>query len=93
MNGRTPSKGGRDASGFPERLAGTGDVHCPCPHGTAVNLTPAELARRWRLSVRTLERWRAARVGPAWLRINGRILYPRREVFAFERARLRRPKR
>ena len=88
---RSRSGAAHDASDRPELLAG--DVHCPCRHELAVNMTPAELARRWRLSVRTLERWRVARVGPAWLWLNGRILYPRREVLAFERARLRRPKR
>ena len=50
----------------------------------------AELARRWRISPRTLERWRCAGTGPAWLRLNGRVLYRLEDVLAFERARLRR---
>lgn len=55
--------------------------------------TQAELARRWRVSVRTLDRRRAAGTGPAWLRLNGRILYPIEDVLAYERAQVRRPAR
>jgi predicted site-specific integrase-resolvase len=53
-------------------------------------LVQRELAQRWRLSPRTLERWRSAGTGPAWLRLNGRVVYPLEHVIAFERARLRR---
>lgn len=48
-------------------------------------LTEAELARHWRLSVRTLQRWREAGTGPDWIRVGRRILYPRVAVIAFER--------
>lgn len=48
-------------------------------------LTADELAARWRRSPRTLERWRARGTGPAWLRIMGRVLYPRDAVEAEER--------
>jgi hypothetical protein len=54
------------------------------------HLVQRELAQRWRLSPRTLERWRSAGTGPAWLRLNGRVVYPLEHVIAFERARLRR---
>ena len=33
------------------------------------------LARRWGLSHRTLERWRHDEIGPAYLKIGGRIVY------------------
>jgi Helix-turn-helix domain len=52
-------------------------------------LTPPELAARWRMSVRTLDRWRAKKYGPAWLCLGGRILYRRVDVEAFEARRLR----
>lgn len=52
-------------------------------------LTQAELARRWRLTVRTLDRWRAAETGPACLMLNGRVRYRAEDVLAFERRRLR----
>lgn len=56
-----------------------------------VLLTPVELAGRWRMSARTLERWRTDRIGPPWLRLNCRVLYRRADVLAYERARLERP--
>ena len=49
-----------------------------------------ELAERWRISPRTLERWRCADTGPVWLQLNGRVLYRLEDVLAFERSRLRR---
>jgi len=42
------------------------------------------LARRWRLSHRTLERWRREGLGPSYLKIGGRILYQRGDVVAYE---------
>ena len=47
-------------------------------------VTQAELARRWRMSGRTLERWRAERYGPLWIRIGGRILYRLEDILAYE---------
>jgi hypothetical protein len=55
-------------------------------------LTPQELALRWRMSVRSLDRWRAQRFGPAWLQIGGAIRYALADVVAYE-ARRRRPTR
>ena len=57
---------------------------------TAALLTRAELAERWRISDRTLDRWRTGARGPAWLKLNGRMLYRTEDVLEFERARLRR---
>lgn len=47
-------------------------------------LTTAELARRWRLAPRTLQRWRNFSFGPAWMRLGGRIYYRLSDVEAFE---------
>ncbi len=47
-------------------------------------LTTQELALRWRMTTRTLERWRADQYGPAWHVIGGRVLYLREDVAAFE---------
>ena len=52
-------------------------------------LAPRELADRWRLSVRTLDRWRAGGYGPAWLALVGRILYRLADVAAFEESQHR----
>lgn len=53
------------------------------------NLTQLELAERWRLSGRTLEKWRQTRREPRFLRVGGRVLYPLAEVEAYEAAALR----
>lgn len=52
------------------------------------HLTQAELARRWRKSERTLERWRLRGEGPPHLWIGG-VLYRLEDVETFENARLR----
>ena len=38
-------------------------------------LNQKELARRWGISHRTLERWRYTGQGPAFLKLGGRVLY------------------
>lgn len=50
--------------------------------------TQKELARRWTLSHRTLERWRWVGTGPAFMKIGGRIVYRLEDVLAYERERL-----
>ena len=47
-------------------------------------IAPRELAERWRMSVRTLDRWRAESYGPGWLALGGRVLYRLEDVMAFE---------
>jgi len=44
-----------------------------------------ELAARWKISHRTLERWRWVQEGPRYLKIGGRIVYRLSDVEAFER--------
>ena len=55
-------------------------------------LNQKELARRWGLSHRTLERWRYTGQGPAFLKLGGRVLYRHEEVEAFEESQLQRAK-
>jgi len=50
-------------------------------------LTQDELANRWRLSPRTLERWRCKKTGPNYIKIGGRILYAIGDVLEHERQR------
>ena len=54
-------------------------------------LTQRELAQRWRVSGRTLERWRAEPYGPAWVTIGGSIRYRMEDVQAWEAAHLTQP--
>ena len=48
------------------------------------HLNQVQLARRWNLSPRTLERWRWLKKGPAFMRIGGAIRYAIADVEAFE---------
>ena len=50
------------------------------------HLTQLELARRWAVSPRTLERWRWLKQGPCYLKIMGRIVYRLEDIEAFESA-------
>jgi len=59
---------------------------------SATNLHQAELARRWRISARTLERWRWLKTGPVFLKLGGKVVYALDDVLAYERAQRRGPK-
>lgn len=52
--------------------------------GPRIYLLESELADRWRLTRRTLQRNRKARVGPPFLKLGGRIVYPIEGVESFE---------
>jgi hypothetical protein len=52
-------------------------------------LTQVELAVRWRISPRTLERWRWAGGGPRFIKIGGRVVYRIADIEAFEQQQLR----
>ena len=52
------------------------------PH---IALTENELAARWRLSVKTLRRWRQEQLGPIFCKLGARVTYLISEVEAFER--------
>ncbi|MCX6023067.1 MAG: DNA-binding protein [Chloroflexi bacterium] len=51
------------------------------------HLHQVDLARRWTISPRTLERWRWHGMGPCYLKIGGRVVYRLEDVEAFEVAK------
>ena len=57
---------------------------------TKLCLTQKELARRWTISHRTLERWRWTGEGPDYLKLGGRVIYRLEDILTFEAAALRR---
>ena len=59
------------------------------PTMTPPYLTQVELAVRWRISPRTLERWRWAGEGPRFIKIGGRVVYRIADIEAFEQQQLR----
>jgi hypothetical protein len=59
------------------------------PSGALHHLTQLDLARRWRISPRTLERWRWLGEGPAYLKLGRVIAYRLDDVETFEAAHRR----
>lgn len=51
-------------------------------------LTQKDLAARWRISPRTLEQWRWRGMGPRYLKVGSRVLYPVEFVEAYEASRI-----
>jgi hypothetical protein len=47
-------------------------------------LTEADLASRWAMSPKTLQRWRMTGNGPTYLKLGKRVSYPLNAVIAFE---------
>jgi len=60
------------------------------PHEHPNLLTPRQLATRWGMSEKTLERWRTLGTGPMFLKLGSRVMYPLNAVTAHEQDRLRR---
>ena len=52
-------------------------------------LTQNELAELWRLSPRTLEKWRTLGIGPDYIKVGGRVRYREDAIHAYERERSR----
>lgn len=55
----------------------------------ATCMNQIELANRWKLSPRTLERWRWLGQGPQYLKIGGRVIYRVVDIEEYELAMIR----
>jgi predicted site-specific integrase-resolvase len=53
------------------------------------HLSQTELAARWNISHRTLERWRWTGEGPQFIKIGGRVVYRQEDIEAYETDNLR----
>ena len=53
------------------------------------HLNQAEVACRWSISPRTLERWRWTGQGPRFLKVGGRVVYRLVDIETFEGEQLR----
>jgi len=51
-------------------------------------LNQKQLARRWGLSPRTLERWRWLRQGPVYFKLGGKVAYRVTDIEQFEGANI-----
>ena len=54
------------------------------------HLSQIELAARWNISHRTLERWRWTGEGPKFIKLGGRVIYRLADIEAFEQSQLQR---
>ena len=52
------------------------------------HLTQNELAARWNLSPRTIERWRSNGEGPRFVRLGNRVMFRLEDIEAFEEQHL-----
>jgi hypothetical protein len=59
------------------------------PDSVVRHLTQGQLADRWQMSPRTLERWRWLGEGPRFLKLGGRVIYRLEDVEAYEAKQLR----
>ena len=48
--------------------------------------TETELALRWNVSAKTLQRWRCDGVGPPYIKLSKAVRYPVNEIVAYEQA-------
>jgi hypothetical protein len=55
----------------------------------APHLNQIELAVRWRVSHRTLERWRWTGEGPRFVKLGGRVVYRLSDIEEYEQAMIR----
>ena len=53
--------------------------------------SPKDLARRWGVSTRTLDRWRRVDQGPKYLKLGWLIAYRKADVLEFEERQTRTP--
>ncbi|RYH00375.1 MAG: DNA-binding protein [Alphaproteobacteria bacterium] len=54
-------------------------------------LLEGELANRWRIHPATLQRWRYQGLGPKFLKVGGRVLYPVADIGIYEAQHLTAP--
>ena len=57
------------------------------PHERRV-LSESELAQRWGVSAKTLQRWRSEGRGPHYLKLSKRVTYPLEIIAEYERSAL-----
>ncbi len=54
---------------------------------TEIYITEKDLAKKWSLSAKTLQRWRWLKSGPTYIKIGGRIRYTSENIKNFEEER------
>lgn len=57
----------------------------PAETGDCIVLNEGELARRWGLSPKTLQKWRREGRGPRYLKLSSSVRYPLDAIVEYER--------
>jgi len=47
-------------------------------------MTEQQLADRWNVSTKTLQRWRQEKIGPKWWKLSRHVRYHEADIIAFE---------
>ena len=68
-----------------KRQDGAGAHHAEDGPVQPVHLTPRQVAERYQVDVRTLQRWRDAGDGPSWIKVRKTVRYPLADLIAWER--------
>lgn len=69
---------------FTRHAAKPFEATADAPHERRV-LTENELANRWGISPKTLQRWRTEGRGPHYMKLSKRVVYPLDVIIKFER--------
>ena len=69
--------------------AGGTPITAACDPRPFHHISQEDVALRWNISPRTLERWRLESRGPAYLKMGGRVVYRVADIEAFEAKQLR----
>lgn len=75
---RSPNRSATDLTAMPAQVA---------PHERRV-LSETELAHRWGVSPKTLQRWRTEGRGPKYLKLSKRVTYPLEAITEYEHCAL-----
>jgi predicted site-specific integrase-resolvase len=55
---------------------------------TQLRLTESELADYWGIKKSTLQKWRTNGVGPVYIKLGSKVVYPRESIIAYEKSRM-----
>ncbi len=54
---------------------------------THLRLTEAQLAEYWGIRRNTLQKWRSLGIGPVYIKLGAKVVYPRESILDYERNR------
>ncbi|MBO4480883.1 MAG: helix-turn-helix domain-containing protein [Alphaproteobacteria bacterium] len=55
---------------------------------THTRLTESELSKYWGIKRNTLQKWRSLGIGPIYIKLGAKVIYPREAIIAYEQERM-----